>query len=219
MGERNTVYPFACLGFAPQHLKFDHRQPGPGLAIGDDNVFREGATIHRAFQDDGPTRIGNHNFFMANSHAAHDAQVGDYCTIVNNALIGGHVTVQDRVTMGGGAMVHQFCRIGRGAMLSGAMGVGGDLPPWFTLTGNNVCGAINIVGLRRNGFSREQIDDVRWVYRTLYRSGLMIKHALERLREREESAVVREYIEFIEAAGQRPICQAKGKTARSAGAD
>jgi UDP-N-acetylglucosamine acyltransferase len=127
--------------------------------------------------------------------------------------------VQDRVTMGGSSVVHQFCRIGRGAMLSGAMGLGGDLPPWFMLTGNNVCGGINIIGLRRNGFSRAQIDDVRWVYRTLYRSGLTIKHALERLREREESAVVREYIEFIEAAGQRPICPAKGKAARSAGVD
>jgi UDP-N-acetylglucosamine acyltransferase len=213
IGRGNTIYPFACLGFAPQHAKYDPDEPGHGLVIGDHNRFREHVTIHRAFTEEGPTRIGDRNYFMAGSHAGHDCLIGNDCTLVNGAALGGHCMVEDRVIVGGGTVVHQFCRLGRGAMLSGAMGLGLDLPPWFMLTGHNICGSINLVGLRRSSASREEINDVRWVYRTLYREGLSMKKALEVIRIRADSPMVAEYVRFIEAS-DRGICPARGKAAR-----
>jgi len=213
MGRENVVYPFACLGFAPQHVKYDPDSSGEGLEIGDENTFREQVTIHRAFQEEGPTRIGNRNYFMATSHAGHDCRIGDGCTVVNGALLAGHVTVGDGVIVGGGTAVHQFVRLGRGAMLSGAMATGLDIPPWFMLTGTNICGSVNLVGLRRSGMSREEIEDVRWAYRTLYREGRSMKAALEDLKQRAERPIVAAYIAFIETT-QRGICPARGKAAR-----
>lgn len=210
MGSGNVVYPFACLGFAPQHVKYDPRKPGMGLSIGDGNTFREGVTIHRAFVEDRPTIIGSRNYFMAGSHAGHDCRVGDDCTFVNNALLGGHVEVGDKVTIGGVTGVHQFVRIGRGAMLSGGVGTTLDVPPFFMLTEINRIGGLNIVGLRRGGFSHDQIDDARWVFRMLYRQGMTVRSALNVLRERAERPMIAEYIAFIEAS-KRGICTARGR--------
>lgn len=213
MGPRNVVYPFTCLGFAPQHARFDPATPGRGLVIGEGNTFREHVTIHRAFTDEGPTRIGDRNYFMATSHAGHDVQIGSDCTFVNGALIGGHVTIEDRVLMGGAAAVHQFCRIGRGAMIGATHATSASVLPWFTLTGSNICGAVNLIGLRRNGFTAEQIEEVRWVFRTVYREGLSLQNAVERLKQRAESSVVAEYLRFIEAS-DRPICKGEGRSVR-----
>ncbi|MHC4108803.1 MAG: acyl-ACP--UDP-N-acetylglucosamine O-acyltransferase [Planctomycetota bacterium] len=213
IGSNNVIYPFSCLGYAPQHAKYDPTQPGKGLVIGSGNTIREHVTIHRAFTDEGPTTIGDGNFFMATSHAGHDCRVADNCVFVNNCLLGGHVIVEDGVTVGGGSVVHQFCRLGRGAMLSGAMGASRDIPPFFMLTGTNVCGSVNVVGLRRSGLSRDDIEDVRWVYRTLYREGRSTKSALEALRQRGDRPLVAEYIAFVESS-ERGICSGKGKAVR-----
>ncbi|UCD76816.1 MAG: acyl-ACP--UDP-N-acetylglucosamine O-acyltransferase [Phycisphaerales bacterium] len=213
MGKANTIYPFACLGFAPQHAKFDPQEPGHGLVIGDRNTFREHVTIHRAFTDDGPTRIGDDNCFMVNSHVGHDCLVGDHCTFVNNSALGGHCVIDDHVIIGGGSVVHQFCRIGHGVMMAGAAGTTMDVPPWFMITGINVCGGVNLVGLRRSGMSREQIEEVRWVYRTLFREGHTVKHALELLKERSDSDLIQQYIQFIESS-ERGICRGQGQGAR-----
>lgn len=217
LGAGNVIYPFVCLGFAPQSVSYDPSKPGKGLVIGDHNTFREGVTIHRAMTDHGPTMIGHRNFFMANSHAGHDCIVGSHCIFANGALLAGHVTIDNRVTMGGNATVHQFCRIGRGAMLSGNVGVGRDLPPFFTLTGINTAGSLNVVGLRRSGMSADQIHDVRWVYKTLYRAGLSITEAKEVLRERADSPIVAEYLQFIEAS-KRGICPGVPQPKRSGSA-
>jgi len=216
IGERCTIYPNACLGFAPQHLKYDPAQPGRGLTIGSDNIFREGVTIHRAFEDAGPTTIGDRNYFMTNSHAGHDCRIGSDCTFVTGSALGGHCHVEDRVIIGGNTVVHQHCRIGEGAMLSGAMGLSADLPPWFMLTGNNVVGSINLIGLRRRGFSREEIDAVRWVYRTLYREERSIKAGIEILRTRGDEPMVKRYIDFLET-GDRAVATARPKPVRGAG--
>jgi UDP-N-acetylglucosamine acyltransferase len=198
MGEGNTVYPFTCLGFAPQDLKWDPGRAGAGLRIGSGNVFREGVTIHRATSDERPTTVGDGNFWMANSHAGHDAAIGDHCIFANATLLAGHTEVHDRVITGGHATLHQFCRIGRGAMLSGNMGTQRDIAPFFLLTGIDVIGSINLVGLRRSGMSAKEIDDVKWVYRTIYREGLALKSAIERMRERSDRPLVAEYIAFCE---------------------
>ena len=210
LGANNTIYPFACLGFAPQHAQFDPQTPGKGLVIGDDNILREHVTIHRAFTDAGPTHIGDRNVFMAASHAGHDCNIGSDCTFANGALLGGHVTVENRVVVGGGTLVHQFCRLGQIAMLSGGMGTKADVPPFFMLTGVNICGAVNMIGLRRIGMPRDQIEDVRWAYKTMYRRGRSPRDALIELKKRRERPIIADYIAFIESS-ERGYCPAHGK--------
>jgi UDP-N-acetylglucosamine acyltransferase len=214
LGERNTIYPFACLGFSPQDLKWDPDRPGAGLVIGNGNIFRESVTVHRATSDETPTRIGNDNYWMAGSHAGHDCLVGNQCTFVNAALLGGHVQVADRVVVGGLTAAHQFVRLGRGAMLSGGVGLTQDLPPFFMLTAINLVGSINLVGLRRSGASPDMIEDVRWVYRVLYRQGLSLSSALQALRERSDRPVIAEYVTFLEES-KRGICTARAKAGRA----
>lgn len=213
LGERNTIYPFVTLGMSPQDLKWDPNVPGAGLVIGSGNTFRESVTINRATSHETPTRVGNNNYWMINSHAGHDCIVGNNCIFANGTLLAGFVRVDDRVITGGNATIHQFCRVGRGAMLSGTMGMSLDLPPFFMLTAGNVAGSINLIGLRRSGMPSEDIDMVKWVYRTLYRDGMSIKKATEALRERADHPLVCEYIEFIESS-KRGICLAHGKAIR-----
>jgi UDP-N-acetylglucosamine acyltransferase len=217
MGAGNTIYPFACLGFAPQSLSYDPSKPGQGLVIGDHNTFREGVTIHRAMTDHGPTTIGDRNYFMAASHAGHDCVIGNHCVFANGTLLAGHVTVEDRVITGGTATVHQFCRVGRGAMLSGSMGLSRDLPPWFMLTGNNTAGSINMIGLRRSGMATDAIEDARWVYKTLYRRGLSVAAAKDALRRRSDRPIVAEYLAFLEQS-KRGLCPASGSSKRTSAA-
>ena len=209
IGERNTFYPCTSAGFPPQDVSFDPALPGPGLVIGDDNIFREGFTAHRG-KTQLPTRIGNGNYWMANSHVGHDAVVGNRCIIANGAMLGGHVEMADRVVVGGNATIHQFVRVGEGALISGLTGMSKDLCPWFTLTAINVAGSINVIGLRRAGASPQRIDAVRWVYRTICRTGLTIPRAIERLRERESDPIVAEYIAFA-TRSQRGVLTARGR--------
>jgi UDP-N-acetylglucosamine acyltransferase len=213
LGERNKVYPFCSLGFSPQDLKWDPNTPGAGLVVGSGNTFREGVTIHRATSHETPTTIGDNNYWMANTHAGHDCRIGSNCIFANGTLFAGHVQVGDRVITGGNVTVHQFCRVGFGAMLSGTMGMSMDLPPRFMLTGGNIAGSLNLIGMRRSGMSREQIDTVRWVHRTLYRAGISPRAALEDLRERNADPLVREYIDFIESS-KRGICHYTPKAIR-----
>ena len=213
LGERNVIYPFACLGFAPQHTRYDPNTPGRGTEIGSDNTFREYAIVHRAYGKGHPTTIGDRNYFMTNSHIAHDCVVGNDCTVVTGSAIGGHVTLADRVTIGGNACVHQFCRVGRGAMLGGGLAASSDVAPWFTLTGINICGTVNLIGLRRSGASAEMIDDVRWAHQVICRRGLSLKSMIEALREREDHPIIAEYIEFIQAS-KRGVSAGRPKASR-----
>jgi UDP-N-acetylglucosamine acyltransferase len=216
LGERNTLYPNVALGFSPQDLKWDTHVAGAGLVIGSGNTFREGVTIHRATSHDAPTTVGNDNYWMANSHAGHDCRIGSGNIFANGTLLAGHVQIGDRVITGGNVTVHQHCRVGSGTMLSGTCGLSMDLPPRFMLTAGNLAGSLNLIGMRRGGMSGDQIDTVKWVHRTLYRTGRSPKAALELLRERESDTLVREYIDFIESS-KRGICPARGKAIRGTG--
>lgn len=213
LGERNTVYPEAALGLPPQDLKWNPDEPGAGVVVGSGNVFREGATINRATSRDTPTRIGDRNYFMANSHAGHDCRIGSDCIFANSCLFGGHVQVADRVVIGGNTSIHQFVRIGRLCMVSGNAGTSLDLPPFMTLTAINIAGSINLVGMRRAGHSREDIDDVRWAYQVMYRSGTSPRRAAELLAPRGDRPCIREMIEFLESA-KRSICHGRGRSTR-----
>jgi len=167
IGSNCVVYSFACIGMPPQDRKFDPVKEGAGVVIGDDNVFRESVTIHRA-TGDRPTTIGHRNYFMVSSHAGHDAIVGNDCTLANGALIGGHVHVDDSVTLGGNCGVHQFCRIGRLSMLSGVTAVTQDVPPFCITYVLRYVSSLNIVGLRRAGY-RDHIEPLQRAFDIFYR--------------------------------------------------
>jgi UDP-N-acetylglucosamine acyltransferase len=178
MGRDNVVSHGAVLGKAPQHKGY--RGEPTGLQIGDGNVFREMVTVHRGtVQGNGMTVIGNRNMFMVGSHLGHDVRVGNGCTIVNNALVAGHVVLMDECILSGNTAVQQRVRIGRLAMLGGTGGTTKDIPPFVLQQGYNCVTGLNIIGLRRAGFSRDAIDALRQVYRILYREGHPLPGALD----------------------------------------
>lgn len=212
IGAENRILPGARLGFAPQSVSYDPAHPGEGVVIGDANIFREGVSVHRAMTDEGPTRIGSHNYFMTNSHVGHDVQLADRCILATGAALGGHVVVADRVNIGGNSAVHQFARVGEGAMLSGGVGASLDIPPWFMLTAINVCGSLNLVGMRRSGMPREDIDQVRWIYREAAK-GSTRQNFFETLRSRADSPIVARYLAWFEA-GTRSWCTRRPRRGR-----
>jgi UDP-N-acetylglucosamine acyltransferase len=199
LGERNTVYPGTTLGYPPQDLGFDPGKAGAGCVIGHGNTFREMVTVHRA-KTDQPTRIGDRNYFMVGTHIAHDCVVGNQCIFANGAMLGGHVEIGDGVIFGGLTCAHQFVRIGRGAFLGGITGLSTDLPPFFMLTGINVAGSLNLIGMRRSGMKRADIDTVRWIFDVVQKSKLSKTNMLAILAERAGEPLVDEYIQFIRSA-------------------
>ena len=198
MGERNVIYPFTSIGFAAQDVNYPHDKYEPGIVIGNDNTFREGSTVHRATQN-APTAIGNDNMFMTTSHVGHDCQVANDVTIVTGGGLGGHVHVQDRVIIGGATIVHQFVTLGTGAMLGAGLFVTQDIAPFFMLTGINIIGSINLVGMRRSGMDGEEITRRKEIYKLLYRSGNTIKTSMETL-EQGGDDVAMEYVEFAKSS-------------------
>jgi UDP-N-acetylglucosamine acyltransferase len=199
MGRNNVVYSGAVLGEQPQHLRY--RGEPTSLEVGDGNTFREHVTVHRGTTHSMKTVIGNHNFLMAGSHVAHDCVIGNRCIITNGALIAGHCIIEDSVILSGNSALHQFCRVGRLALLSGVSASGKDIPPFIIQQGiDTVCG-VNVIGMKRNGMSAEQIDAVKHAFRILYRDGLLLTGALERLeREMGESDVVQEMVRFLRSS-------------------
>ena len=201
MGRDNRVFTGAVLGERPQHLKYNGEPTG--VEIGDGNVFREHVTVHRATAASGTTRIGSHNFFMANSHVAHDCQVGNRCILANNALLAGHCVLEDGVFLSGNTAVHQFVRIGRLALLGGGAVTTKDIPPFIIQQGFNRVVNVNVVGMRRAGFSSAQITAMRRAYHILFRQQQLLPHALAQL-EQELGAVdvIAELIAFIRASAR-----------------
>ena len=168
IGEGGIIYPFASLGHPPQHLR--HKGEETELVIGANVTIREGVTMNPGtVAGGGVTRVGDNGFFMATSHVAHDSHVGNHVIFTNGAVIGGHVHIEDHVIIGGLAAVHQNCRIGRHAIIGGMSGVEGDVIPYGSVIGNRAyLAGLNIVGLKRRGFSRETIHDLRNAYRLLF---------------------------------------------------
>ena len=198
MGERNVLYPFTCIGFAAQDVNYPPDKFEPGIVIGDDNTFREGSTVHRATQNS-PTTIGNDNMFMTSSHVGHDCQVANDVTIVTGGGLGGHVHVHDRVIIGGATIIHQFVTIGKGAMLGAGLFAAQDVAPYFMLTGINIVGSVNLVGMRRSGMDGEEITRRKDIFTLLYRSKDTIKNSLETL-EQNGDGVAMEYVAFAKSS-------------------
>lgn len=209
IGEHNVFYPNACIACAPQDLGASPDIAGAGVIIGSHNVFREGVTISRP-KTDAPGRIGDHNYWMTNSHAGHDCVVGNNCVFANASSLAGHVDVADRVITGGNSGVQQFVRIGRGAFIGGLSGATQDVCPFFMVLTVNHARAVNVIGMRRAGFSTASIDAARWVFATLCRSRMAPKGAMEILKTRADDPIIAEYIAFIESS-KRGIVIARGR--------
>jgi UDP-N-acetylglucosamine acyltransferase len=208
IGAHNQFHAGCVIGDAPQDLKYKNEPTR--LRIGDHNVFREHATVHRSTNADGETVIGSHNYLMANCHVGHNCQLGDHIIIVNGALLAGHVTVQDRAFISGNCLVHQFTRIGTLTMMQGKAGVGQDLPPFTIAHGiNRICG-LNVIGLRRAGFTPEQRIELKRLYHLLFRSGKNLRAAIEEARENFSSPAAKTMLNFV-AEAKRGVCTDAGR--------
>jgi len=179
IGKNNTIFQFASVGEDCQDKKFAGE--ATRLVIGDDNVIREGCTIHRGtIQDEAITRIGDDNLFMAYVHVAHDCRIGSHCIFANTTTMAGHVHVDDHVILGGGTMVHQFCKIGTHSMAAGGSIVLRDIPAYVMASGQSASAhGLNSEGLKRRGFDQDAIRAPKDAYRTIYRKGLRLAEALE----------------------------------------
>lgn len=209
VGEKNMFYPNNCIACAAQDLGASPDVAGAGVIIGSHNVFREGVTISRP-KTDQPGRIGNHNYWMANSHAGHDCIVGNHCVFANACSLGGHVEVADRVITGGNSSVQQFVRIARGAFIGGLSGATQDVCPFFMVLEVNHARTVNVIGMRRAGIPTKSIDAARWAFATLCRSRIPPKAALEVLKTRAGDPIIDEYIAFIESS-KRGIVVSRGR--------
>jgi UDP-N-acetylglucosamine acyltransferase len=181
LGRRNVVHEGAVLGGEPQDVAFTGE--ASRLVIGDRNRIREGVTIHRSTRPGGATVVGSDCFLMACAHVAHDDVLGDHVVLANNVALAGHVTVGERAFLSGGVVVHQFCRVGRLAMVGGNSKVVQDCLPFLITDGVPArARGVNVVGLRRAGFTSSQVRTLREAYRILLGAGLPVAEATARLR-------------------------------------
>lgn len=187
IGRRNRIFQFSSVGEEPQDKKF--RGEHSRLEIGDGNTIREFVTINRGTDGGGGvTRIGDDNWIMAYCHIAHDCLIGSHTVFANNASLAGHVEVADHVILGGFSLVHQFCRLGRNCFLAFGAHVDRDVPPFVMAAGQRATPrGINVEGLRRHGFEPTQVQAVKEAFRLLYRSGLRLEDARQRLAAQSEA--------------------------------
>jgi len=203
MGANNRVHSGAVIGDAPQDLRY--KGEPTRLRIGDNNIFREHVTIHCSNKLEEDTVIGSGNFFMAGSHVGHNCVVGNNNILANGAVLGGHVIVADRVFISATCMVHQFVRIGTLALMQGGSGISKDLPPFTIARGNNGLCGLNIVGLRRAGYSPEQRLELKKLYRVLFRSDKLFRQAIEEARSLFSSDTARQVLDFV-SSSKRGVC-------------
>ena len=197
IGENNYIYSFVSIGKAPQDLKYNNEKTR--VVIGNNNKIREFVTIHRGTDDKWETKIGNRCWIMAYVHIAQDCVVEDNCILANGATLAGHVEVEEYAVVGGLTPIHQFVRIGRHSMVGGASAVNQDVVPYTLAEGNKARAAyINIVGLKRRGFTEEEILILRDAYKIIFKKKLKLEEALQQLEEKygKDKNVIR-MIEFI----------------------
>jgi len=207
LGAECKVFPFACIGTAPQDIKF--KDEPSTVTIGAKTIIREHVTIHAGTgRGHMATKVGAGCFLMVGSHIAHDCEVGDNVTLVNNATLAGHVSVGDGAILGGLSAAHQHVRIGAYAFIGGMSGIGADVIPFGMAIGNraNLCG-LNIIGLKRRGFPREQIHELRQAYRMLFSNEGTLKERLEDVESMFGSnSLTRQVIDFMKTESDRSFC-------------
>ena len=212
IGSGNKFHAGSVIGDAPQDLKYEDEPTR--VDIGDNNVFREHVTVHRSNKLAEATVIGSNNLLMASAHVAHNCVVGNHVILANGALLGGHATVQDRAFISGNCLVHQFTRIGTLVIMQGGSAVSKDLPPFTIARGDNkICG-LNVIGMRRAGFSASERLELKKLYHTLFRSGKMFRAAIVEAEKNFTSVGAKTMLEFI-AAAKRGVCADTGVGGRS----
>ena len=215
LGVNNIVCEGAVLGGKPQHTAAPENSGR--LVIGHGNTIREHVTLHRALKESGTTIVGNGNFIMVNVHIGHDCVIGDNNVLVNNVMLGGHVHIGDRVNLGGAAAVHQFCRIGSMAMVGGQAHVVQDVPPFVAVDGltSRIVG-LNLIGLRRNGCSVDEIKQLKAMYRILYRSGRPWKEILAALHAEYVFGLPGELTGFLQTTKRGIVSERRSGSGRPA---
>ena len=205
LGNHNEISACTVLGTDPLDRAFTGERSY--LILGTGNKIREHYTISRGTKPETVTRMGNNNYVMTSGHIAHNAQIGSGCTIASCALIAGYVAVEDQAFISGGVVVHQYSKIGRLAMIGGNVRVNLDVPPFFIYSDFNVTPhGLNLVGLRRAGFTRQQIAKLKLAYRTLYLSGLKLEEALVKMETEIGGDEVEQLVNFIRRS-DRGICR------------
>jgi UDP-N-acetylglucosamine acyltransferase len=204
-----VVHPYAVLGGDPQDLGFKPETPS-GVRIGARTVIREHVTVNRATKSGESTTVGADCFLMTGCHVAHDCRVGERVVIANAVLLGGHVRIGDRVFLGGGAVIHQFVRIGESVMIGGGGRISSDVAPFCLATERNTIYGLNVVGLRRRGFTREVLAEIKQAFReTLARGGNVRERAAAEIASgRYSSPEARGFLEFL-TAGRRTLARAR----------
>ena len=206
IGKGTKIFPFACLGTAPQDLKYNN-EPN-SLLIGEKNIIREHVTINPGTEGGGgKTTIGNNCLFMISSHVAHDCKVGNNVILANNVPLGGHVTIEDSVVIGGNSAVQQFTRIGRLAMIGGMTGVLKDVIPFGLSVGNrNHLQGLNLIGLRRKKYENKEIMGLDKAYKAIFSSKNLHENLNKINDEFKNNQLVKEVVNFIAKDKKRPIC-------------
>jgi len=203
IGARNQFFAGCVIGEAPQDLKY--RNEPTGVRIGEDNVFREHVTVHRSSNVEEQTIVGSHNFLMQHSHLAHNVVLGDSVILAGGALLAGYARVDDGAFISGNCLVHQFVRVGTLALMQGGSGISKDLPPFMVAHEVNKLSGLNIVGMRRAGISASDRQELKQLYRALFREGKNLRDALVAAREKFSSRSAKVMLDFI-ASSKRGIC-------------
>ena len=206
IGKKNKIYPFASIGNNPQDLKYKGEKSS--LEIGNGNTIREYVSINPGTDGGGGlTKIGNNCLFMVSSHVAHDCVIGDNVVAVNNVAIGGHVQIDDNAIIGGNSAIHQFIRIGKFAMIGGICAVIRDVIPYGLVHGNrSVLQGINLIGLRRNNISNQDIALLSNAYKEIFKSENLSENLKNLSEDFKKNDLVIEILKFIQKDKKRPIC-------------
>ena len=208
IGSGNLIGHGAVIGTPPQDVSFSPDRKTE-VAIGNNNIIREYTTIHRGTAENSATKIGDKNFLMAGVHIGHNCEIGNNVIIANNCLLAGYVRVDDGAFLGGGSTFHQFIHIGRLVMVQGMSWFGKDIPPFVVAAEHNSVFGLNVIGLRRAGFSAKDREEIKAAFKLVYLSGLNVSQTIEKAATMKLSAVAREFLDFVANAKKRGICPLK----------
>lgn len=211
IGANTRIFPFASIGHEPQDLKYAGEESR--LIIGRDNIIREHVTMNPGTAGGGmETRVGDGCLFMVGVHVAHDCRIGNKVVMANNATLGGHVVISDNAVLGGLSAVHQFVRIGQHAMIGGMSGVERDVIPYGSVMGDRArLSGLNIVGMQRRGFARDEIQALRSAFQILFGENGTLSQRVDEIAEKYRNVhAVQDIVDFIRADSSRAICQPKG---------